>query len=116
MKLGALTLGAYRLIINISFWSISPFIIAFYGMSSSISFDQCRFEVYFVQDKYATPACFGGGTGLVNILPAFHPKPMLISVSVMGLLQATDCWIFLFNPACEMVYFDGRIMSINIQC
>jgi hypothetical protein len=26
MKLGALTLGAYRLIIVISFWSISPFI------------------------------------------------------------------------------------------
>jgi hypothetical protein len=26
MKLGALTLGAYRLIIIISFWSISPFI------------------------------------------------------------------------------------------
>jgi hypothetical protein len=26
MKLGALTLGAYRLMIIISFWSISPFI------------------------------------------------------------------------------------------
>jgi hypothetical protein len=26
MKLGALTLGAYRLITVISFWSISPFI------------------------------------------------------------------------------------------
>jgi hypothetical protein len=26
MKLGALTLGAYRLIVVISFWSISPFI------------------------------------------------------------------------------------------
>jgi hypothetical protein len=34
----------------------------------------------------ATPACFGGAIVLVNLLPAFHPKPMLISVDEMGLL------------------------------
>jgi hypothetical protein len=34
----------------------------------------------------ATPACFLGATGLVNLLPAFHPKPMIISVSEMSLL------------------------------
>jgi hypothetical protein len=36
----------------------------------------------------ATPACFffGGGTGLVCLLPAFHPKPVLVSVNEIGLL------------------------------
>jgi hypothetical protein len=36
--------------------------------------------------RIATPACFLGAIGLVNLLPAFHPKPMLISVSEMRLL------------------------------
>jgi hypothetical protein len=34
----------------------------------------------------AIPACFWGTIGLVNLLPAFHPKPMVIFVSEMGLL------------------------------
>jgi hypothetical protein len=29
---------------------------------------------------------FSGAIGLVNLLPPFHPKPMLISVGEMGLL------------------------------
>jgi hypothetical protein len=29
---------------------------------------------------------FWGAIGLVNLLPAFHPKPMLISAGEMGLL------------------------------
>jgi hypothetical protein len=46
-----------------------------------------------------------GAIGLVN-LPAFHPKPMLIFVGEMDLLQATNCLIFLFNPFRQMVPFD----------
>jgi hypothetical protein len=42
MKLGALALGSYTSVIVISFWSISPF----------ISFDQFKFELYFVPDNY----------------------------------------------------------------
>jgi hypothetical protein len=35
----------------------------------------------------ASPAClFLGAIGLVNFLPAFHPKTMLISIDEMGLL------------------------------
>jgi hypothetical protein len=58
MKLGALTLGAYRLIIVISFWFISPFIsmecsslshLINVGLKSTLS------EV-----GIATPACFQG--------------------------------------------------------
>jgi hypothetical protein len=76
MKLGALTLGAYRLIIIISFWSISPFIsmecpsfsrLINVGLKATLS-----------EISIATPACFGG--------PAFHPEAMLISVGEMGLL------------------------------
>jgi hypothetical protein len=52
-------------------------------VSVFISFDQCKFEVYFSEVSIATPACFGGAIGLVN-LPAFHPKPVLVSVSEMG--------------------------------
>jgi hypothetical protein len=40
---------------------------------------------------------------LVNLLPAFHPKPVLVSVNEMGLLQTTDYCIFLFNPVCLLM-------------
>jgi hypothetical protein len=58
MKLGALTLGAYRLIIVISFWCISPFInmkcpslphLINVSLKSTLS-----------DISIATPACFGG--------------------------------------------------------
>jgi hypothetical protein len=84
MKLDALTLGAYRLIVVISFWSISPFLsmecpslshLINVGLKSTLS------EISIV-----TPACFGGSIGLVNLLLASHPKPMLISIIEMGLL------------------------------
>jgi hypothetical protein len=54
-------------------------------MSFFMSFDQCRFEVYFVRDKYCYSCLFSGAIGLVNLLPAFRPKPMFISVGEMGL-------------------------------
>jgi hypothetical protein len=58
MKLGALTLGAYRFIIVISFWCISPFIsmecpslsrLINVGLKSTLS-----------EISIATPACFQG--------------------------------------------------------
>jgi hypothetical protein len=58
MKLGVLTLGAYRCIIAISFWSISPFIsmecpslshLLNVGLKSTLS-----------EISIATPACFRG--------------------------------------------------------
>jgi hypothetical protein len=58
MKLGVLTLGAYRLIIVISFWSVSPFInmecpplshLINVGLKSTLS-----------EISTATPACFWG--------------------------------------------------------
>jgi hypothetical protein len=85
MKLGAMTLGAYRLIVITSFWCF-PFY--YYRMSFFISFDQCRFEVYFARDKHCYSCLFSGGMGiaLVKLLPAFHPKPVLVSVDDMCLL------------------------------
>jgi hypothetical protein len=78
MKLGALILGAYRLIV-ISFWCIAPFISLKY-------IDQCKFEVYFFWYKYCYFCLFSGDLGLVNLLPSFHPKSVLISVNKMDLL------------------------------
>jgi hypothetical protein len=49
-------------------------------------FDQCKFEVYFVQGKYCYSCLFSGAIVLVNLLPAFHPKPVLVFVDGMGLL------------------------------
>jgi hypothetical protein len=57
-EIGALTLGAYRLMIIISFWSISPFIsmecpslshLIKLGLKSTLS-----------EISVATPACFRG--------------------------------------------------------
>jgi hypothetical protein len=84
-------------------------------MSFFISFDPCRFEVYFVHDKYCYSCLFSGAIGLVNLLPAFHPKPMLISINEMGLLQGTNCWIILFNLVCQTVPFGGGIYQLTLS-
>jgi hypothetical protein len=58
MKLGALTLGAYRLIIVISFWCISPYISMECPSLShliNVSLKSTLSEI-----SIATPACFRG--------------------------------------------------------
>jgi hypothetical protein len=84
MKLGALMLGAYKLIIVISFWCISPFIsmeCPFLSHFINVSLKPTLSEI-----SIATLACFLGAIGLVNLLPAFNPNPVLVSVDEMGLL------------------------------
>jgi hypothetical protein len=83
MKLGTLTLGAYRLIIVISFWCISPFISMECPLSHLIN---VKCEVYFVWDKYCYPCLLLGAIGLVNLLPDFYSQPVLVSVDDMGFL------------------------------
>jgi hypothetical protein len=64
----------------------------------------------------SSQGCTGGlcwAIGLVNLLPVFYHKPVLVFVDELGLLKATAFWIFLFNPICQMVSFDGGIKSIN---
>jgi hypothetical protein len=58
MKLDALTLGAYRLIIAISFWSISPFVsMECPSLSHLINVSlKCTLS----KISIATPACFQG--------------------------------------------------------
>jgi hypothetical protein len=58
MKLGALTLGAYRLITVISFWCIFPFIsmeCPFLSHLINVGLKSTLSEI-----SIATPACFGG--------------------------------------------------------
>jgi hypothetical protein len=84
MKLDALMLGANKLIIVISFWCISPFIsIECPSLSHliNVSLKSALSDI-----SIASPACFRGAIGLVNLLPAFHSQPMLISVNEVGLL------------------------------
>jgi hypothetical protein len=77
MKLGVLTLDAYRLMI-ISFWCIVPFI------SMKCLIWPSKFEVYFVWYKYCYSCLFSGAISLVNLLPIFHLKPVFISVNKLG--------------------------------
>jgi hypothetical protein len=58
MKLGALTLGAYRLIIVISFWCISPFIIMDYSSLSCLINVSLKYILF--QISVAIPAYFWG--------------------------------------------------------
>jgi hypothetical protein len=83
LKLGALMLGAYRLIIVTSFWCISPFIsmecpsfscLINVGLKSTLS------EISFYPYLFSGTICF------VNLLPDFHSHPVLISVDEVGLL------------------------------
>jgi hypothetical protein len=87
MKLSALKLGAYRLIIVISFWCISPFISMECPSLSRLIIVSLKFTLSKI--SIATPECFRGpmgANGLVNLLPAFHPQPVFLSVNEMGLL------------------------------
>jgi hypothetical protein len=83
MKLGALMLGAYRLIIDISFLLIPLLLV--WGILLYM-FGQCKFEVYFVGDKYCYFCLFSVAIGLVNLLSDFHPKSAFTSVDQMGFL------------------------------
>jgi hypothetical protein len=40
----------------------------------------------FSEINIATPACLWGAIGLVDLLPAFHSQPVLISVDEVSLL------------------------------
>jgi hypothetical protein len=58
MKLGALTMGAYRLIIVISFWYVFPFInmeCPYLSCLINVSLKSTLSEI-----NIATPACFWG--------------------------------------------------------
>jgi hypothetical protein len=55
-------------------------------VSFFISFGQHWFEVYFVQDKYCYACLFSKAIVLGNLLAAFHPKPVLVSVDEVGIL------------------------------
>jgi hypothetical protein len=58
MKLGALMLGAYRLIIVIAFWFISPFISMEYPSLSRLIIVSLKSTLPKISITY--PACFGG--------------------------------------------------------
>jgi hypothetical protein len=76
MKLGALMLGAYRLIIVISFFISMECPSLSHLINVSLKSTLC---------KYWYSCLFWGAIGLVKLLPAFHPKPVLVSVDEMGL-------------------------------
>jgi hypothetical protein len=113
MKLSALTLGAFRFIIAISFWCIAPFISMKWPYL--LHFTKVSLKSILSDISIATPACFRGTFGLVNLLPAFYLKPVLISVIKMDLLETTDFWIFPFNPVCQMEPFDGELSPLTIM-
>jgi hypothetical protein len=79
MKLGLLTLGANRLMIVISFCCITPFISMKWPSLSHLN------NVSFWY-KYCYSCLLLGDINLVNLLPAFCPKPVFISVNKVGLL------------------------------
>jgi hypothetical protein len=75
-------IGCIDRLIVISFWCITPFISM---ECSSLSYlINVSLKSTFSNISIATLACFWGAIGLVNLLPAFHPKPVFVSVSEMS--------------------------------
>jgi hypothetical protein len=61
-------------------------VFTFCGLHQSLSSGVCsssKLKSTFVQDKYCYSCLFWGAIGLVNLLPAFQPKPVLVSVNEM---------------------------------
>jgi hypothetical protein len=70
MKLGALTLGAYRLIFDISFWCISSFIRCMLSFLSHLLNVSLKSTLY--DSSIVILACFGGpwlGKSSSSLLP-----------------------------------------------
>jgi hypothetical protein len=84
MKLCALTLGACRLIIVILFWCIAPLISMECSSLSHLIIVSLKSTLSEISICY--PCLFSGAIGLVNLLLAFHPQPVLVSVNEIGLL------------------------------
>jgi hypothetical protein len=82
MKLVALTLAAYVCYCFLLMYC--PFY--YYELSFFVSFDPYNFDISYIRYKYFYSCLFSGGIGSVNLLPAFHPKSVFISVNKMGLL------------------------------
>jgi hypothetical protein len=85
MKLGAISLVAYRLIIVTSFWCISPFIcILFPSLSHLIN---ACLKSTFSELSIAIPACSRGPLTRQIFFQSFTLSQCLFSVDEMGLLQ-----------------------------
>jgi hypothetical protein len=82
MKLCALTLGAYKLIIVISFWCIPPAV----SMECPSLSHLVNVNLKSTLSKYCYSCLFSRTIGLVNLLPAFHLKAVLVFVTEMGLM------------------------------
>jgi hypothetical protein len=82
MKLGALTLGTYRLITVISLCSVVPF----FSMKCTSLSHLTNVRLKSTLSDISIATLFSGAIGFVNLLPAFHPKPVFLSVNKMGLL------------------------------
>jgi hypothetical protein len=80
MKLGGLR---YRLIVVISFWCIFPFISMEYPSLSHLIHISLKSSL---SEMCCYSFLLSGTIGLVNFLPAFHPKSVFVSVNEMGLL------------------------------
>jgi hypothetical protein len=85
MKLGALTLGEYRLIIVISFWSFSPFISTECPLSPLINIG---LKSTLSEMSIATPACFQGLLAWqIFFLPFILSLCLFLSVSWVSCKQ-----------------------------
>jgi hypothetical protein len=105
VKLGVLMLGVHRLIIVISFWCIFPFInieCPFLSHLVNVSLKSTLSEI-----NIATPGCLQ-----LPLSCCIFFQPFIL-FQCGGLLWTADCWIFIFNPDCQSVSFDGGIKSIN---
>jgi hypothetical protein len=113
MKLGALTLGAYRLIIVISFWFISPFISMECPSLShliNVSLKSTLSEIII-----ATLAWFGGLLAWHIFQPFTRNQCFFLSMRWVSCKQQIvgSSFLIQFTKWC---LFYGRIMSVNIQC
>jgi hypothetical protein len=82
MKLGALALGAYRLIIVISFWCITPFVSVNCPLSCLINVSLKST----LSDISIAILPVLRVHWLVNLLSAFHPKSVFVFVNEIGIL------------------------------
>jgi hypothetical protein len=84
MKLGALTLGAHRLIIVISFWCIAPFISR--NCPSSPCLIKVGLKSALSDITIDTPAYFQALFLWLGNSSSFHPKSVFIFVNKICLL------------------------------
>jgi hypothetical protein len=113
MKLGTLLLGAYGLIIVVSFWRIAPFTSMKWLSLTHLNNVSLKSILYYYSHL------FSGAVSLIYLILAFNPKPVFISVNRWVFYKQQIVWssfTIQFVKQCLLIEeLSPLVLGVNID-